>query len=645
MDFFERQDKARRNTKWLVFYFVMAVLCIIASVYLVCLLIFAGVSAKSHRPGRAPQITLWNPEVFAYAALGTLAVVVCGSAFKMSSLSAGGSAVAESLGGRLLSSNTTDPDERKLLNVVEEMAIASGVPVPKVYVMDEERGINAFAAGHTTGDAAIGVTHSCMKLLKRDELQGVIGHEFSHILNGDMRLNLRLIGIIFGILCLTVIGRILLYSGRRSYYYRLGARNRGGNPLPLLGLALIVIGWVGMIFGRLIQAAVSRQREFLADAAAVQFTRNPDGLAGALKKIGGLATGSRLENAHAEEASHMFFGNALRQSFFGAFATHPPLDQRIRAITPHWDGKYPRVQLADAGKVVEQILRKPQPGQFPPIIPAPTVVRAQTVLPNLGNPTPMHLRYAEQLRDSFSENLQAATRQPLSAQALIFAMLLSGDGALRDKQLEEIAKQLGAALREKVAALQPEVASLATHARLPLVNLILPALRLLKPDELQRLRDTVRWVVESDEQIELFEFMLLKILQRNLAPQGARRQVVQFYSMKPLAPDAAVLLSALANLSSAAAAEVAKAFQAGAPYLRAGEVDVRLLPRDQCGLEQISAALDRLAVAVPQIKKNVIEASVRVVGADGVIQEREAELLRAIAETLDCPIPPFVKME
>src|SRR5882762_4166566 len=304
MDFFERQDKARKSTKVLVFYFALAVMCIMAAVYFACLMIFAGASAKAHRYGGGPEIALWNPQVFLFAAAGTLAVVACGSLYKISALSSGG-AVAESLGGRLVNPNTTDADERKLRNVVEEMALASGVPVPQVYVMDEESGINAFAAGHSPSDAAVCVTRGCMKLLKRDELQGVIGHEFSHILNGDMRLNLRLMGVIFGILCLAIIGRVLI-------------RTRGKkNPLPLLGLALIIIGWVGVLFGRLIQAAVSRQREFLADASAVQFTRNPSGLAGALKKIGGIAGGSQLQSDRAEEASHLFFANGLKSRLFG----------------------------------------------------------------------------------------------------------------------------------------------------------------------------------------------------------------------------------------------------------------------------------------------------------------------------------------
>ncbi|MFC1586411.1 M48 family metallopeptidase, partial [Fibrobacterota bacterium] len=320
MDFFEHQDKARKQTNVLVLYFIAAVTCIIGAVYLAGLLTF-HFTRSPQQPGLpVPGLVLWDPQIFLYAALGTLGIVVLGSLYKTAVLAKGGSAVAESLGGRLVNPNTNNPDERKLRNVIEEMALASGAPVPMIYVLDGEKGINAFAAGHTPHDAAIGVTLGCITLLSRDELQGVIGHEFSHILNGDMRLNLRLMGIIFGILCLAVIGRVLLYTR--------GGKDR--NPLVVFGLALIVIGAIGVFFGRLIQAALSRQREFLADASSVQFTRNPAGLSGALKKIG--RAGSQVASAHAGEASHLFFGNGLGKPFFGMLATHPPLDERISIL-------------------------------------------------------------------------------------------------------------------------------------------------------------------------------------------------------------------------------------------------------------------------------------------------------------------------
>ena len=645
MDFFERQDKARKNTKLLVFYFGLAVILIVASIYLVSLFVFHGAANYKHR-GYAVEFSLWNPTLFFYAAGGTLAVIVCGSLFKTMQLSAGGSAVAESLGGRLVDVTTNDPDERKLLNVIEEMAIASGVPVPKVYVMDGEQGINAFAAGHNINDAAIGVTRGCITTLKRDELQGVIGHEFSHILNGDMRINLRLMGIIFGIMCLAVIGRQLLNA--RS------GDSRDRNALPLLGIVLLILGWVGVFFGQLIQAAVSRQREFLADASAVQFTRNPDGLSGALQKIGAAHHGSQIENEHAAEASHMFFGNAMKSSLFNAFATHPPLEERIRAINPNWDGTFP--QAGDDHEVEELLTRKSKarPSAMPTIIPglptgvtgtaaAAMLIQADSVMPNVGNPTPQHLRYAVEFRESLSENIRNSARDPHGACALLYALLLSEDQGQREAQLQELAKLTNATLPAQIVALWPEVSAIAQHARLPLVNLAIPALRQLGAAEFNSFSQTLKWLIESDEQIVLFEFVLSKIIHRQVESHftRARPAATQFYTIKPLAPDCERLLSALAHTGQRDPQDITKAFQTGVPFVRAG-VPMVLLPQNACGLSEINESLDRLALAVPQIKKNILEACVRVVGADGVIQENEAELLRGIAESLDCPLPPFI---
>ena len=652
MDFFARQDQARRNTKWLVLYFIVAVVLLIAAIYFISLVVFAGVQAKQHHYNDAPvQFVLWNPEIFLASTLGVLAVIFLGSAYKTNELAAGGSAVATLMGGSLVSQNTTDTNERKLLNVVEEMSIAAGVPMPQVYVLENERGINAFAAGHTTGDAAIGVTRGCIEMLTRDELQGVIGHEFSHILNGDMKLNLRLIGIIFGLLCLATIGRILLYA--RS------SNSRDKNPLPLLGIALIALGAIGVFFGRLIQSAVSRQREFLADASSVQFTRNPGGLSGALQKIGRYGFGSKLESEHAPDLCHMFFGNGLGESLFNAMATHPPIPDRIHAIDPAWDGTFPPLKEEQIETVKRAAIselernRPPMPQIFGTILGGtiiagdedrPPVIRTNSVLQNLGNPTPLHLKYAEQLRNALPENLKAAARQPLDSTALIYALLLDADEKLRAQQLAEIARRVSNSISEKAAALFPDVASVAKHARLPLVNLALGALRNLTTDEFKQFADTLEWLAGSDGKIELFEFVLQKIVLRHLASKfgDAQPTAVQFYTMKPLVPDCAVVLSALANVGSNDANEIQKAFAAGAPYLRAPDtVPLELLSRENCGVEELDAALNRLALAVPIIKKNLVEAAARVVGADGVIQEAEAELLRAISDTLDCPMPPL----
>jgi Zn-dependent protease with chaperone function len=656
MDFFAQQDKTRRKTKLLVFYFILAVAAIVVACYFVGLIIFAAAQSHHYHYGEQAQFVLWNPQLFLGVTVGVLAVIFIGSAYKTNELAGGGGSVATLMGGRLVNSNTTDPDERKLLNVVEEMAIASGVPVPQVYVLNEERAINAFAAGHTPSDAAIGVTRGCIQMLSRDQLQGVIGHEFSHILNGDMRLNLRLIGIIFGLLCIATIGRVLLSARSRS--------SRDNNALPLIGLALVLLGAIGVFFGRLIQAAVSRQREFLADASSVQFTRNPSGLSGALQKIGRYGFGSRLESEHAPDMCHMFFGNGVAEPFFGLLATHPLIPDRIHAIDPAWDGTFPpldekQIEVVKRAAISElEHTPKLMPDLFKTVLGGaiivggsaekPPVIRSHTVLPNLGNPTPLHLKYAEQLRDSLPDSVKAAAREPLDAVALIYAMLLSPDETTRTMQLAGLAQRVEPAIQEKIVALFPEVSTAAAHAHLPIINLALGALRQLRPEQFNQFSQTLQWLIESDGKIELFEFVLQKIVLRHLTLQfsGARPPVAQYYTLKPLVPDCAIVLSALANVGSSDAAQIGKAFETGAPYLRAPDnADLALLSGEQCGVDQIDAALNRLALAVPTIKKNLIEACVYTVGADGVITETEAELLRAVADTLDCPIPPFVKLD
>ncbi len=666
MDFFERQDRARRKTKLLVFYFISAVLVLITVVYFVAVLLFTGLGARHHHSRYAADYdqvapaSLWNPEVLLWSVVGVLAVVGLGSAYKTSELAAGGSAVATLMGGRLVNPTTTEADERKLLNVVEEMSIASGVPMPKVYVMDEERSINAFAAGHSTSDAAIAVSRGCMELLTRDQLQGVIGHEFSHILNGDMKLNLQLIGIIFGLLCLATIGRILLYA-------RGGGRDRN-NALPLLGIVLMVLGAAGAFFGRLIQAAISRQREFLADASSVQFTRNPAGLSGALQKIGGYSLGSKLASEHAPDLCHMFFSNGVSSSLFEPLATHPPLPDRIRAIDPTWDGTFkpleeltteessaPRRQTPPPlPDVVGTILGGAVLGAEPPptnhggdaVSPGlPPVVRSGSVMPNLGTPNPQHLEYAEKLRKSLPASIQTAARDPRGAAALIYALLLSPDEGIRIEQLNGVAEQIDVDVYDRLENLYPEVAQIAAHARLPMVNLALGGLRGLSPGQYVEFAKAMDWLTKSDGQIELFEFVLQKIILRHLSPQFGygRKTRVQFTNLGALLPDCAVVLSALARVGSAVDAEIQKAFDSGRTGLPpTADPALQLLPPDECDITAIDNALNRLAAAAPSIKKDLLAACVQVVGADGVILEEEAELLRAIADTLDCPMPPFI---
>jgi Zn-dependent protease with chaperone function len=651
MDFFDRQDKARRKTKWLVFYFVLAVMLTIGAIYLA---LAAIVLHKRFTPETLAW--LWEPGLFYAVAGGTLLVITAGSVYKMIELRRGGTAVALSLGGVPLDTSSAGPDERKLLNVVEEMALASGTPVPDVYVLRGERGINAFAAGRSPTDAVIGVTEGCMKLLTRDELQGVIAHEFSHILNGDMRLNLRLMGVVHGIVCVAIIGRVILEVSMRAPR-RLGARGggRGGNPLPLIGLVLLVIGYIGVFFARLIKSAISRQREFLADAAAVQFTRLPEGLAGALKKIGGLWLGSRVTAPVAEEASHMFFGNALGEAWFGLMSTHPPLVQRIQAIEPNFDGRFAPV-VVEAPPVQEPFLGRQAGRQrgFGGLsrlpfgqgaLPAPAILAA-ALMPQVGIPTPEHLRYAAGLRAALPDTLVEATRDSLGATALVYSFLLGAEETLRASQLQYLGEHVSTAVGQETTRLVPATAGLPPGEKLALVDLALPALRRLSPAQYQQFLATVKWLVESDQQIDLFEYTLQKIATRHLAPhfEPLRKTVTQYYALRPLVRECVVLLSILAHVGHEEAARKEAAFRTGAQALNLTEPMVFLLDSAECNLAQVDAALTRLNQAAPSIKRGVLNACALTVAADGMIQEKEAELLRAIADTLDCPIPPFIHL-
>jgi Zn-dependent protease with chaperone function len=380
MDFFDQEDRARKQTRRLIWLFGLAVL---VTVTLTNLVLAVVIHAFKHPlfPGVwwNPIIFLitlldlcgeavvfpmgflkliWNPYLFCWVTLVSLTSVALGSLYKIRLLSAGGSAVAELLDGRGVEAGTSDPDEQRLRHAVEEMAIASGTPVPEIYVLDNERGINAFSAGHTRDDVAIGVTRGCLKLLTRDELQGVIAHEFSHILNGDTRLNLRLMGLAHGLFWPTIVGRVLLRGSPQPLEADASIFDEDTKPafLPTapIGVLFLFVGGISSPCVRLIKSLICREREWLADAAAVQFTRNPAGIEGALKKIGGLLKQGRLDTPHAETASHLYFANSAFDALFEFMSTHPPLTKRILAIDPVFDGQFqhikslPRPEVAQA---------------------------------------------------------------------------------------------------------------------------------------------------------------------------------------------------------------------------------------------------------------------------------------------------------
>ena len=641
-DFFQQQDRARRKTTLLVVYFGLALLALTGLVYLLLAVLFLYLPER--RSAELPN--LWSPPLLLAAGAGVVVVVGAASLMKIAQLAAGGKVVALTLGGREVLGDTADLRQRRLLNVVEEMAIAAGVPVPPVYVLPDEAGINAFAAGHALGDAVVAVSQGSLDYLTRDELQGVVAHEFSHILNGDMRLNLRLMGLIFGILALSLIGRVLMQAAARGRSSSNSKDNRGG--LLLLGVGLYVLGLGGAFFGRLIQAAVSRQREYLADASAVQFTRNPDGIGGALKKIGGLAEGSRIANANAGEVSHMFVADAFfGRQLTGLFATHPPLADRIKQLDPQFDGKYPAVRPVG---VSEEERKGPRPGRLSPLVPGmppfpvPVVGLApEAAAAHVGDVTPQEVSYAEALHAAIPEPLLAAAEEPFSARALVYCLLLDPKPTGREAQLARLRAEAEPRDYAETLRLAEPVRGLPDAARLPLVDLTVPALRQMSPGQHRAFRAQVEGLIEADQQLSLFEYALRCVLSRHLdAAFDQRRPRTHQRSPRRLAPQVVKVLSMLAWEGQPEADKAQAAFAAGMrSYLDGDDHVYRLLPRDQCPLAEFDAALRLLAGAVPGVKRRVVVACAACILADRQVTVREAELLRAISATLGCPMPPL----
>lgn len=635
MNFFEHQDRARQNTTKLVVLFALAVALIIGALYLVFVGLGFWVSG---------QIDPWQPAMFLAVVGGGILVIGTGSLTKTIALRKGGHVVAEDLGGKPLNREAERFEEQRLLNVVEEMAIASGTPVPTVYVLDED-GINAFAAGNSPDDAVIGVTRGCMELLKRDELQGVIAHEFSHILNGDMRTNVRLIGILHGILLISIIGRVVMRYAAFGGGRRRSRDSKGQLVFLLGGLALFVIGGAGVLCGRLIKSAISRQREFLADASAVQFTRNPDGIAGALKKIGGYAAGSKVEASKAEESSHMFFGYALGKGLFskGGFSTHPPLEERIKRIDPSFEGTFPHVEAAVSVSEEEAAVSGLHGGAASA---AAGTKAASRVVDEAGTLSAEHMAYGAEARTAIPEAVRTAAHEPLGAVAVAYGLLLDADEAMRTKQLDILRQHTDEPVFDETQRFYPELKELDRRLRLPLLELAAPALRDLSPEQYEQFRENVRHLVAADDQLSIFEYALQKILQRRLAHAFGERGDgrVRFKTFDAIEDDATVLLSALARIGHTDDDAVRLAFRTGLkrfPTIKEGDVGFRN-PKKRVAPQAIDAALDRLAGTKPKLKEQVIDACAHCVLMDETVTVQEAELLRAIAIALDVPVPPFL---
>ena len=652
----------------MVLLFFLAVIAVVGTVDLVigALYVWNGGAGLVHAPrGAAPglaQLFAQVPQsVYVWGAILTAGLIFLVSGANIVRLAGGGATVARMAGGRRVAGDTRDALERRLVNVVEEMAIASGARVPAVYVMDGERGINAFAAGWDPSSAVIAVTRGTLETLTRDELQGVIGHEFSHILNGDMRLNIRMLGVLAGIVFIGSIGEFVMRgSSRRS------RDDRGSGGVFFAGLALFAIGYLGLFFARLIKAKVSREREFLADASSVQYTRNPDGLAGALDQIRASSAGALIAGRRAEDFSHMFFGESVHLGLFGLFDTHPPIEERIERIRPGFEpAAYRGHRAAEApesaadsavassgapagapGGAVAALAadlaprEERRPGDIEAAWPRSASESAQLV----GSLSAPKVDYAGRLVASLPAELRSSVREPDGACAALVALLLAPAEDVMRGQLAALEAAGLSSLSARAGALYAHTRRLGPIFQLPVVDLALPAIKAAPEGVRLELLAGFRAVIEADRRVSLHEFVMLTLVRNQIAPD--RKSSPGSRKLEDLKRQAATLLLLVAHAGTRtdAAGDRREAVQAA---LAAGFAEMGIAgavpPPGALTLDAAGGALEALKELAPLQKALLIKGLFAAVTSDGKIRLAEAELMRLTGAVLDCPLPPLLE--
>lgn len=647
MDFFQHQDDARRQTGRMVFLFLLSVVIIIASLNA----IFAGfylyginkapgsLSSLSAQIGAVP-LKLWITVTGI-----TLAVIVTGSLYRIYQLSGGGQVVAKMMGARRVTRDTADPGEKQLINIVDEMSIASGVTVPQVYIMDNEAGINAFAAGYKPHEAVVAVTRGCLEQLGRDELQGVVAHEFSHILNGDMRINIRLMGVLNGILIIGIIGGFLIRStlySRHRHHRSTSEHGKSAFVMVMLGLALIIIGYAGVFFGRLIKAGISRQREYLADASAVQFTRSTQGITDALKKIGDIESGSLVENRHAEELSHMFFGESVKMSLSGIMATHPPLVDRIKKLNKGRIPPSPDVRQKMQQQIEQELAQARQAAAHAEPENPVVNVNPASALNNIGNPGEVHILYAAALLQSIPEPVNQALALETGSMALLIALVLDRDDSTRQMEIEVLRRSELPELESEAIRLYEALHKLGDRYRLPLLDMAIPVLKGLPPEQRQLLITVVKSVIDADRKFKFEELTMYLLISSHLDKDADKADRATISEFAAISKEIELILSLLAWLGETDELKPADIFQIAIADFRPALPPVTLQQPEQCEPDALIHALQKLALTTPALKGQIVSACMTAVMADEKATQRELEVMRAVCATMGVPVPPVL---
>jgi len=641
MNFFEAQERARKNTTHLILLLFVAVIVLLIFANFVAFLIsYFFVSNRedtlSIGTGYLPSLiqNYYPWELLVVISTGVCLLIIAGSMIKMINLSDGGDTVARMLGGRLLLGDTTGLKQRKLLNVVEEMAIASGITVPRVYLLDDSS-INAFAAGRSPANAVIGITWGALTHLSRDELQGVIAHEFSHILNGDMILNFRLTGLVHGIELL----------GSSGYYMVSGEKEPGGGRVSsgpfiyFIGMIFLVAGYVGTILGQWIKAAIGRQREYLADASAVQFTRNRDGIVGALKKIGGLDSGSFIESPSAPEYSHAYFANGISSAWQSLNVTHPPLPERIRKIEPNWDGVYVAPEFDQPTPSKLQAATAAELGVKNAVTSA-ILISAEQAISQVGAIREENVEYAHQLIHQIPESLRNAAQNSYTARAVVYVLLIR-DQPDKIRAWKSLLKHADKRMAEMSMGLFDASENLDARYKLPLLELCINVLRELSTNQYIEFERSINQIIMLDNKVDLNEWVIQRLVLHQLDEYFNLRIPVKarYSSLDAVKGSAETLLSLLAYVKrkddNAAKQVFDQAMQ------NAKVTGLNFISSKTFSLDRFNQSLEELMQLKPLVKPQILKACIEIVLIGCKTTVREIELVRTISACLDIPMPPM----
>ncbi|UZE97433.1 M48 family metallopeptidase [Alkalimarinus alittae] len=664
MNFFDHQETARKKSLLLVFLFLIAVALIVAITNLACYLILSVTDS--------PPIALqeWLSSRLSLSISGALLFTIAlGTIHQFLNLSKGGRAVANMANGRKVDISTQDTLEQRYINLVEEMSIASGTMMPELYIMDKEHSINAFVAGYEPTECVLVITKGALETLSRDELQGIIGHEFSHILNGDMRINIRLIAVLAGILLIGQIGQYLMHAPfNRSNSYS-ARRNKNDVALFFIGITLIAIGYTGLFFGRVIKAAISRQREFLADAASVQFTRNPEGIAGALYKILDTQEGSQLRfTRHAEDINHCCFSESIKLHFSGLLASHPPLKERISTIDTSYLVRFKaRKHAAQKQPTRYQATSLEQPATHAtsqqalhadPVQSASSSivgfsqgqstareqsfrVSAAALERTTGTVRPAHIDYAKALLSEIPDEIKHLTRTSEGAIMLLLSLMLNETAKkTQEKAIANLSKRAQQNLRSSnYKNIKPLIEAIRLDHRLPIIETSIGSLRKLTQSHRLQLIDDLSTIANTDAKITFFEFALLTLAKQQLAPNHGHKIKSKYHSFNDVGNEVALILSLFATASSKDKKEQASRFN-HAMSLFSDTIEWQESPT--YNTRKVSHALNKLRLLSPLLKRPLIDSFIDCVMADNTVKYREYELLRLVAVVLDCPMPPLL---